>query len=78
MRSRRWRSGSVGPPDPGRGCPELVNTPHGHRRMHVAIFPPKVPFKFIFGLAWPEPRAWDVRGKSFWSFLFGLFPHEQG
>jgi hypothetical protein len=24
MRSRRWRSGSVGPPDPGRGCPELV------------------------------------------------------
>ncbi len=24
MRSRRWRSGSVGPPDPGRGCPKLV------------------------------------------------------
>jgi hypothetical protein len=25
MHSRRWRSsGSVGPPDPGRGCPELV------------------------------------------------------
>jgi hypothetical protein len=24
MRSRRWRSGSVGPPDPGRGCPEPV------------------------------------------------------
>jgi hypothetical protein len=24
MSSRRWRVGSVGPPDPGRGCPELV------------------------------------------------------
>jgi hypothetical protein len=26
MRSRRWHSGSVGPPGPARGCPELVKT----------------------------------------------------
>jgi hypothetical protein len=36
MRSRRRRSGSVGPPDPGRGCPEQASTRHGHRRMHIA------------------------------------------